>query len=861
MRARLALLSLLTVVPALGLTIYTQVVERRQARHQRLDDTARLVRLAAERQSQTFTAANQFLADLAQIDTLRGDKGTGCDDVLRQLLAEHPNYINVTVVRSDGTHACSARPIPARMTPALVRGRPWFQRAMESRSMIIGDYAPSVTGEPGLVVARAVRGSAGNVDRVVTATLSLTTLQWASDLDLPTGSTIALFDGPGRILARHPALPGAVGTYVSQPIRDGRGSDVAFVDPTGADGMARVYAVANVKRDGVDTGLSVALGTDPSAVVIVTDRLLAQQAWLLAIVALAVMMVAFVSGEFFIRRPLEDLTQVTARIAAGDLSARATLHRGFPGLVELGAAVDRMGAALETRQQEREQFDQRLQEAEARMEFALDAAHVGVWNSDLTTGRAYWSDICERMHGVAPGRFGGTIDAFLDCIHDDDRARVRDTIERAIAARQDAELEYCTVWPDGTEHRIVSTAHFVYDSAGAPLRGAGITRDVTERRSLEEQLRQSQKMEAVGQLAGGIAHDFNNMLTTILGYADLISGQIGPDKPLGRDLAEIRAAAQRASALTRQLLAFSRKQVLSLAPLNLTQVVRNLEPMLRRLLGERVAIETDVAEDLAPVVADAVQMEHALINLAVNARDAMPNGGRLTIVARNTTMSEAAAGPHGVAAGPYVMVSVTDTGVGIPSDILPRVFEPFFTTKEPGRGTGLGLAVVYGTVKQLGGLVHVDSEPGRGSTFALYVPQVAPPQQQASIAKVETPQPGTETVLLVEDEPNVRAFTATSLRRFGYSIVEADSAEAALARLDEFDGPIDLLLSDVMLPGMDGCRLAVSVTRIRPTTRVLLMSGYAPSMLDQPLDLKAQFLPKPFTAQALLAKVRDALIA
>jgi two-component system cell cycle sensor histidine kinase/response regulator CckA len=369
-------------------------------------------------------------------------------------------------------------------------------------------------------------------------------------------------------------------------------------------------------------------------------------------------------------------------------------------------------------------------------------------------------------------------------------------------------------------------------------------------------------MEAIGMLAGGVAHDFNNMLTAILGYSELLSEQIGPDKPIGRDLREITAAAQRAAALTRQLLAFSRQQVLAVAPLDITTVVRNVEGMLRRLLGEKIIITTALDDDLDPVMADLTQLEQVLVNLSVNARDAMPEGGVLTLAARNINLDAGFAAAHpGANAGSYVSLSVTDTGAGISPETQERIFEPFFTTKERGRGTGLGLAAVHGIVTRLSGHIDVDSEPGRGSTFTIYLPRTEQPAQPPMAPAPAMSPAGTETILLVEDESGVRTFVKTVLQRFGYQIIEADTAEVALTLIAALDMPIHMLLTDIVLPGMDGRELAVRVRRDRPHVRVLFMSGYASAVsasegLTEP---GMQLLEKPFTAHTLLIKTRQLL--
>jgi two-component system cell cycle sensor histidine kinase/response regulator CckA len=365
-----------------------------------------------------------------------------------------------------------------------------------------------------------------------------------------------------------------------------------------------------------------------------------------------------------------------------------------------------------------------------------------------------------------------------------------------------------------------------------------IVEDITEQHRLHAQLRQAQKMEAIGLLAGGVAHDFNNMLTAILGYSELLTEQIGPDKPIGQDLREIKMAAERAAALTKQLLAFSRKQVFSLVAVDVTHVVRNVKPMLQRLLGERIRITTALADDLVSVMADIAQLEHLLINLSVNARDAMPEGGALTFTTTNVTLDGTFSRDRpGAISGPCAMVSVADTGIGMTADVQARIFEPFFTTKDTGRGTGLGLAAVYGTVKQLGGYIDVESHLGRGTTFSVYLPKAA--------HRAEAPRAAGPVSSEVGD---------------GYRVIEAESAEAALTLLEGYAEPVHLLLTDVVLPKMDGAQLAAHVTRDRPHARVLFMSGYARGLESAGgLDPGIQLIEKPFTAHALLSKTRQVL--
>jgi PAS domain S-box-containing protein len=423
-------------------------------------------------------------------------------------------------------------------------------------------------------------------------------------------------------------------------------------------------------------------------------------------------------------------------------------------------------------------------------------------------------------------------------------------------------LELLALRRDGTEVAV--------ELAVAPIRlgnswiFSAFIRDISERNQLEQQLRQAQKMEAVGRLAGGIAHDFNNLLTAIFGYADLLAEDLPPDSPALADVSEIRTAATRASALTRQLLAFSRQQVLQPVVLNVIDVVGDLENMLQRVLGEDVELQARCAADLGNIRADQGQLEQVILNLAVNARDAMPTGGKLTIETANVDLDEHYAQTHRpVVPGRYVMIAVSDTGVGMDAATQARIFEPFFTTKEPGKGTGLGLATAYGIVKQSGGYIWVYSEPGRGATFKIYLPRVDAPTDRVAAPPELGTVAGTETVLLAEDDALLLPLARDVLKRLGYTVLEARTPADAVAVAKSHMGVIHLLISDVIMPGESGLQLARRLLETRPGLRVLFISGYSDEAIVRHgvLDPGTAFLQKPFTPAALGRKVRELLDA
>jgi two-component system cell cycle sensor histidine kinase/response regulator CckA len=420
--------------------------------------------------------------------------------------------------------------------------------------------------------------------------------------------------------------------------------------------------------------------------------------------------------------------------------------------------------------------------------------------------------------------------------------------------------------PAGIE---IACGTMIYAAVFAPILEAGYLNiyamDITQQRSLELQLLQSQKMDAVGRLAGGVAHDFNNILTAILGYADFLQGRLGKENPLCREVGEISKAGQRAASLTQQLLAFSRRQIFQLQVLDLNDIVTGMQKMLQRLINESIAFEHHLDPFLGRVRADASQVEQILLNLVINASDAMPRGGKLLIETSNVELDESYSRMHiSVKPGPHVQLVVSDTGTGMDEETRQHLFEPFFTTKERGKGTGLGLSMVFGIVKQSGGNIWVYSEPGRGTAFKIYLPRVFEELQEAPTEPDKTDLPrGSETILVVEDEGMIREIINVTLADHGFSVLLAQDGEEAFRICEEHTGPIHLLLCDVVLPKMSGRDVAKGLASRRPDVRVLYMSGYTANAIVHHgvLEPGIAFLQKPFSPAVLLAKVREVLSA
>ena len=505
---------------------------------------------------------------------------------------------------------------------------------------------------------------------------------------------------------------------------------------------------------------------------------------------------------------------------------------------------------------------ERLREQQELMRIAGRAAKLGAWSLDVLTQTPFWSDEVRAIYDLDSGESPSAEDA-IESYAPEFRALVAQSVE--LCARDgtpfDIEAQLITKRARRLWVRVVGQA--ARDQSGAITRLQGSLQDISERHRLEEQLRQAQKMEAIGKLAGGVAHDFNNLLTVVLSYSALVLDTLKPADPLRTEVEQIQLAGQRAGELTRQLLAFSRQQVLTPRVIDLNQVLANLEKLLHRLIGEDVTLSY-FKEPIGQLSADPGQIEQVIMNLVVNARDAMPSGGTITIETRNVELTaEYAAGHHGVVPGRYVMLAVTDSGIGMEAATQARVFEPFFTTKGQGEGTGLGLSTVWGIITQSGGHIWIYSEVGRGTTFRIYLPRVDLPLAAATPETIAPGGPlrGTETILVVEDEEQVRNLVCTILRRQGYNVLQAQNGGEAFLICEQYSARIDLLLTDVVMARMTGRELAERLAPLRPAMKVLYVSGYTENSIVHHgvLDSGIAFLAKPITPAVLLRKVREVL--
>lgn len=508
--------------------------------------------------------------------------------------------------------------------------------------------------------------------------------------------------------------------------------------------------------------------------------------------------------------------------------------------------------------------EEELRRVNAQLAEAQRLARLGYWEWNLETNAATWSPEVYRIFGRDSSNESLSFDDYFATIPAAEQEAVSEWLAAAIKRGEPFNFEHSLIHPDGTRH-VAIDGRVLHNDAGEPIKLLGVAQDVTERHQLEEQLHESQKMEATGRLAGGIAHDFNNILTAIFSFSEFAVSSLSEDHPARDDMHEVIRAADQAKTLTQQLLAFSRRQTVVPRVLRINDRVQSVESMMRRILGEDIAYSTHLEAELWNTRVDPNALEQVIINLAINARDAMPGGGRLTIETANVTLGEGKVGAKEqvIPQGDYVAFIISDDGEGMSEKVRQQIFEPFYTTKSSGNGTGLGLSTCYGIIRQANGFLWVYSELGQGTTFKVYLPRVHDPVDPVATVAEPAAGGGDETVLVAEDNPQVRQLTVRTLEELGYQVLVGDSAEQALETIANIDFDIDLLITDVIMPGMNGKQLSDRVVARHPRARVLYMSGYSENTIVHHgvLEDGIELLQKPFSPSDLAKRIRQLLEA
>ena len=574
--------------------------------------------------------------------------------------------------------------------------------------------------------------------------------------------------------------------------------------------------------------------------------------------------VQFAGRDFRIdadRRQILSLLLSTYETAVSKNTELLSTQRTLNELNEqLEERVEARTASLVKEVDERRRAEETLSEVTRRLQLATASAHLGIWEWDVVNDRLIWDSRTCELYGVPPGTAPQGIKAWEERLHPEDRDMVLEVLQAALRGEREYALEYRVVHTDGGEKYLRVNGLVIRDPSGQALRMIGLHQDISEQKALEEQLRQAQKMEAIGQFAGGIAHDFNNILTAIFGFASLVQLKMPETDPLRFNIDQVLAAAERAAGLTQSLLTFSRKQVLKLSPVNLNDIIDKVDKFIGRIIGEDIKLQLVHKADQIVVSADSGQIEQVLLNLATNARDAMPDGGIFSIITEIVEIDQEYIEFYGYGTpGAYARMAVSDSGTGMDAATKQRIFDPFFTTKEVGKGTGLGLSIVYGIVKQHKGFINVYSEPGRGTTFNIYLPLAQGEQlAKSKPAEMAYPAGGSETILLAEDDAVVRELSKTVLTEFGYTVIEACNGEEALQKFLEHRDRIQLLLFDIVMPRRSGREVYEEIRKTGSDVKVIFLSGYPAEVVSNTglVEYGTELIMKPVHPQDLLRRIR-----
>ena len=848
-------LALLGAMPLVALNLYRVASRSAEEREDMSKEAIRVARaIAAQLDERVRTADALLLGVSADLEPTRSRRAHNDSVLTRTLAATQGRYVSIYVLDAEGSLVGTARPISAdNETPRAFAERGYFKVAQKQGGFVVGGTRRSnVLADSAWVVVlvRALNDSKGQFAGIVGMPVrldSLMKLDAANELvDQP---KISIFDTAGVVLARSHFDSSYVGQKkfpAGIPIDTESVTVIRWLDGVmRLTGFTHSYAAPWLVNVGVSQE---AAGRQ-------LRRMLIEDLALLVVAIAFTVLVGYRVGQR-ITRPIESLADEARALTRGAVATRARLT-GPREVQRLGEAFNQMAETVERR-------NASLADSERRYRMLFDSNPLPMWAWDVETMTV------TAVNEAAVEKYGYSRETFLtlrilDLLDASEHERFSRARLPFAESRQTAgSWIHRTATGERIEMDVITTSSRRLGRASWLSVGIDVTARHEAERALaisEEQLRQSQKMEAIGAFAGGISHDFNNLLTGMLGYCDLALGELREASPLHYDISEIRALAMRGADLTKQILAVSRKQVVQPTLLDPNEVVRGLDRLLRRLIGEHIELETILGSEVGTIRADAGQLEQVLLNLCANARDAMPAGGKLRIETRRVSPDLAVAKGLDLSRS-WMLIAVTDSGQGMSEEVRLRVFEPFFTTKERGKGTGLGLALAYATVDQGGGAIRVESQLGVGTTFHLFFPAASEIQAKPVIEpRMDALRDGTETILLAEDEDSVRAVAAAALERHGYRVLSAPDGEAALIIAQEYGQTIDLLLTDAVMPRMNGRELAEKVSMIRPSIRVLFASGYTDdaSLLHGIRTDELSFLQKPFTAVDLLRRVRTVL--
>jgi PAS domain S-box-containing protein len=796
-----------------------------------------------------------ILKALSEHPAVKALDADGCDRLFAKLLPAYPDHLNIFLADMDGNNRGSGAGTP-KARRFTYRDREWFTAARKGYPVVGDLYISRLFKIPAVMVAMPVFGGKKEQIGVIGMPLDLRKItdEIRDSRKLPEKTAITVVDSKGNVLI-DTSVGGSIGRNISDEpaVRDILGDLSGNREAVDRDGIRRLHSFSTP----ASARWKVIISAPSAEAYGMANRMSAQYALVLLVIGLvAVGLAALLSAR--ITKNLSALTAGLKEIEQGNLSFQLKLS-GHDELTDVARSFNRMAEkrqAAEVKARESEQFLSSVLDGIGEGVIVIDrdyrivAANKGYCDQmktprDRVVG-SHCYEVSHRLENPCHEEENGCDCTVRKCFETGER-------HRAVHTHYDS---------DGKPVYIETNAYPLKDAEGNVHKAVETLTNISEKKALEAQLFQAQKMEAVGLLAGGVAHDFNNLLTAIFGYGTMLSARSGENEPAKTYIREILSAAERAAELTRSLLTFSRKQVINARPVLLSEILERVGKLLKRVIGEDIELKLSISSREASILADSTQIEQVLLNLATNARDAMPGGGTLLIETGRVEIGDEYVKEHPYfKRGPYMLVSVTDTGHGMDARTQEKIFEPFFTTKETGKGTGLGLAIVYGIVKQHNGYLHVSSEPGKGTTFKLFFPVTDAEAASVLHPVVSKAVKGTETVLVAEDDAAVRQLACTALEAYGYTVVLAEDGEDAVRKFKEATKPVDLVVLDIIMPKMNGKVAYEEIKKLRPDVKAVFMSGYTADIVNRQgiLETDMEFIVKPFPPNALLRKVREIL--
>jgi len=860
------LISLATIFP-LGVILYQGLQHRAQAYRDSRTLSERIAAQVAFEQKLLLSSAEQLMSTFPYIPAIRRRDAVAVNALLADLIRKNPQITNFLVADNKGNAWASGLPMKG---PINSSDRRYFRNAMATGRFSSGEFnIGRIRNKPTLLFGYPLKDRSGRITDLATVSFSLDKYnQYFQSKELATEASLALLDHKGIFLLTRPSSD-----LIGQQDREDlfrkmtTGPDEGSFEAAGETGVLRVFAYRKMRLPGeTQPYMYVRAGISVSSMLDRTKKEFLFGMGSIAAVAILILLSSVLVSKRFVLDKVAALREATERISRGDLSARVPEIVSGGDLGELGSSFDNMARRLQEADTERQEAVKELRESETRYRSIFDygADGIVIIDPDTATLIDFNNQACTQL-GYTREEFGRLKISDIELLEGPEEVKAH-TRKIMNIGYDDFETVHRT--KDGKQRNVHVKAQYI--SVGGKSVYQCICRDITDRKlaeaekeKLQGQLLQAMKMEAVGRLAGGVAHDFNNLLMVITGYSELLLQKIGKESPMHREVEEIKRAGERAASLTQQLLAFSRKQIIEPKVVRLDLLVADMQEMLTRLIGEDIALQAITGKSPGSVKVDPGQFQQILMNLVVNARDAMPDGGKIVIETANVDLDEGYCALHPyVKPGRFLMLAVSDTGIGMSEEVKAHIFEPFFTTKEKGSGTGLGLATTYGAVKQAVGSIEVYSEVGIGTTFKIYLPRV----EEEVINPVNDDRPtdlpgGKETVLLVEDEGIVRDLCIQILERLGYKVLQARNGTEAIAVAQGFGERIDLLLTDVVMPGINGSELATQLVLHNPEMKALFTSGYTEDVISHHgvLAEGVSFIGKPYTPSALARKVREVL--